>query len=1522
MDKRKSIQKTIDLFIKEELLGKRDNERLKMLGEHLDEQGRISRQRAIELTQATSKNPTRGYENFISKVNRAIEEHQEELEDSYLLEVFENFSLSTVREDLMISAKLPRSLHNTVKFNRRYDEKNFVSLEGEKKMIIFISYASKDLLYKNIFIERLERELTKNEITFELNIWEMKDIPIGVDFDQNIRDNLEICNYGLTLLSDNFIQSQYIMEIELPILLESEKIFPIGLVGSMSAIVSQIESIKKRKQKANAQELLKRNIFMLKNRVGRGDFFSSCSEKKDQKLFIKELLGSLEHRKVFDETQKKTLNCPVKEHKDYLVEAFGDFKGKDIEIKSHMEHVGDDQTPKSLSRSFSVDIQSDLLEWTTSTQAIYTLLGDFGMGKTFNLRIYASRLWERYREDSTTIFPFYIDLREIRTYIYHNEQRKIPSVEDMIEDILDKSDNRDFDVSEILQMHAKRALVLIFDGLDEKLTHYERQEEKRRFLNGLMSVVNTQPKSLTKTIFSCRNHYFETAIKQNHFLLGQSRENQQSRDFTALDILPLNKEDVERFLLKRLGKDEVKKLITYIESDAYLGSITSRPFMLTKIIEILPNLERLKQQKQSLNTSSFYQALVNDTLGRDEEKHTIRDRDKKFILKHLAFMMYREGVQRLHIDELNGWFLDLLADEKQLRHYNLDQSYKLEVDLRNSTLLVRFGEEDFGFSHSSIYEYFLSQYLLEHWEEVAGEKELSTLSRQFLLDIAVNLSKREKERLLPKLVESISGSNDYWVKLSLDLLSLLDLEIEDLEIKDNRLVEYKFSNLKIASLRLTNCDLYKSHFLNCHIEKFLAKESNLSESYFEDSTIKKIELKETPHQGITALESSIPFDAKDFQSSDTKTMQSIHYGHNASVNSVAFSPNGEQIVSGSRDNTLKLWNKEGECLATFEGHSGTVHSVCFSPNKEQIVSGSRDNTLKLWNKEGECLATFEGHSGTVHSVCFSPNKEEIVSGSDDNTLKLWSKEGECLATFEGHRSTVHSVCFNPNGEQIISGSRDTLKLWSREGECLATFEGHSSIVTSVCFNPNGDQIVSGSRDNTLKLWNKEGECLATFEGHSDWVTSVCFSPNGEEIVSGSDDNTLKLWSKEGECLATFKGHSDWVNSVCFSPNGKQILSGSEDNTLKLWGKKGECLATFKGHSHIVTSVCFSPNGEEIVSGSEDNTLKLWSREGECLATFEGHRGSVNSVCFSPNGDQIVSGSRDNTLKLWNKEGECLATFEGHSDWVTSVCFSPNGEEIVSGSEDNTLKLWGKKGECLATFKGHSRIVTSVCFSPNGEEIVSGSGDNTLKLWGKKGECLATFEGHSRIVSSVCFSPNGEQIVSGSDDNTLKLWSREGECLATFEGNSDWVSSVFKGLSQILRSKKKGYSNWVSSVCFSPNGKQIVSSADDNTLKLWSREGKFLATFKGHRGFVKSVSFSPNGKSIISSSDDGTMRIWDRESKEEIARYAHHAKEWYSLNFQNHTAKGTPMSWKLSTLIDKEGKPFTIDQMKSFEVYRY
>ncbi|KAJ7199387.1 WD40 repeat-like protein [Mycena pura] len=590
-------------------------------------------------------------------------------------------------------------------------------------------------------------------------------------------------------------------------------------------------------------------------------------------------------------------------------------------------------------------------------------------------------------------------------------------------------------------------------------------------------------------------------------------------------------------------------------------------------------------------------------------------------------------------------------------------------------------------------------------------------------------------------------------------------------------------------------------------------------------------------------------------------------GHNDGVWSVAFSPDGQRIVSGSGDKMVRIWDATtgaaiGEPL---QGHNDGVSSMAFSPDGQCIVSGSYDKTVRIWDAAtgaaiGEPL---QGHKHWVLSVAFSPDGRRIVSGSYDETVRIWDTAtgaviGEPL---QGHNGVVSSVAFSPDGQRIVSGSSDKMvRIWDTAtgaviGEPL---QGHNDGVWSVVFSPDGQRIVSGSSDKMVRIWDAAtgaviGEPL---QGHNDRVWSVVFSPDGQHIVSGSSDKTVRIWdATTGAAIGEpLQGHNDCVSSVAFSPDGQHIVSGSGDRTVRIWdAATGAAIGEpLQGHNHWVSSVAFSPDGQRIVSGSRDATVRIWdAATGAAIGEpLQGHNDCVSSVVFSPDGQRIVSGSRDATVRIWDAAtgaaiGEPL---QGHNDCVSSVAFWPDGQRIVSGSRDATVRIWdAATGAAIGEpLQGHNDWVSSVAFSPDGQRIVSGSRDATVRIWdAATGAAIGEpLQGHNDWVSSVAFSPDGQHIVSGSGDRTVRIWD----------------AATGAAIGEPLQ----GHNNWVSSVAFSPDGQRIVSGSRDATVRIWdAATGAAIGEpLQGHNDWVSSVAFSPDGQHIVSGSGDQTVRIWD------------------------------------------------------------
>ncbi len=434
--------------------------------------------------------------------------------------------------------------------------------------------------------------------------------------------------------------------------------------------------------------------------------------------------------------------------------------------------------------------------------------------------------------------------------------------------------------------------------------------------------------------------------------------------------------------------------------------------------------------------------------------------------------------------------------------------------------------------------------------------------------------------------------------------------------------------------------------------------------------------------------------------------------HTGWVRFVAFSPDGRSIATASYDRSMKIWDvtkipdfskKSGifapTCLHTLIGHQQAVSSIAFSPDGRQLVSSSFDKTIKVWDtNSGKCLKTLLGHRSRIWTVAFHPNGQKIASGGDDNHTKIWDlKRGRCINTIVGHTNAILSVKLSPDGNYLASGNEDnTIKIWDvNNSKIERTLREHTNRVWSVEFSPDGHLLASGSADYTIKIWDWQlGNCLKTLRGHKSWVWKVVFSPCGKILVSSSYDHTVKIWNVQtGECLKSLLGHQSPAICNDISPDGRLLASCDFSGNIKLWQlESGECILNLCKHHKSVWSVNFSADGQWLVSASYDETIVLWSvAMGEYLKTFTGHQGPVLAAKFCHEDRSIVSVGIDRTVKVWDiQTGDCLKTLTGHNGLIYTLDIGNRDSPkpfAFTGSLDETIKVWDlESAKCLATWK--------------------------------------------------------------------------------------------------------------------------------------------------------------------------------------------------------------------------------------------
>ncbi|HEX6899517.1 MAG TPA: pentapeptide repeat-containing protein [Thermoanaerobaculia bacterium] len=1111
-------------------------------------------------------------------------------------------------------------------------------------------------------------------------------------------------------------------------------------------------------------------------------------------------------------------------------------------------------------------------QWLDSPRGRFVLiLGDFGTGKTFLLHKLALSM----AESDTGPYPILLQMRSLE---------KGRSLDALVAQHFASEQMNDFSVAKFRHMLEEGRIALLFDGFDELALRvtYERAAEH-------FDTLVEAAKGAAKVIVTSRRQHFisESQVLQK---LGEKVELIEGNRIGILQPFDRHqvRRFLVHFCGSKEAAAAKLDLIDHVKD---LLGLSSNPRMLSFIADLPEEqLRQAAAGDGKVTAASLYKLLVDRWLGGEVTRiqpkgaqSGLSVQDRWDAVTVLAQRLWQKTDPTVNLDELKEDTARVIQQmETSVATFQVGSGTLLVRDdegnfsfLHQSILeflVAQAAAEEIKKDGSSI---------------LLSKKTVSLLMIQFIKDLVGSENVVAWARQATRGNDDIATKNALQVlaRLGEKLDQVVDLSGQDLsgqDLSDQNLEGANLERTNLSSAKLTGTRLRGARLIHANLRDADLTRADLSQADFAEANLTRARLLGTDLRGAD-IRNSIFERAKLIGASLDEVPNSADFFGSArqvpdglggtilfssSPNAVAWNPTRTLLASAEGSVISLRDTSSGQLIRFFQGHQGTISSLVFSPEGNTIASASNDNTVRLWDTvSGREVRTFQGHQDWVRSVVFSPEGNILASASHDNTVRLWDiGSGRDLRVLQGHQDWVRSVAFSPMGNTLASASYDkTVRLWDIDsGREIRSFQGHQNLVNSVAFSLEGNTIASGSYDKTVRLWDTEsGKEIRTLQGHQNLVNSVVFSPKGDTIASASHDKTVRLWDTEsGKEISAFEGHRNPVHNVVFSPDGKTLASASDDNTVRLWDThSGRETRAFQGHQTGVHSVVFSPDGNTFASASGDNTVRLWdTHSGREIRTFRGPKRAASSVAFSPKGNTIASAYYDNTVRLWDTgSGRELRTF-GHQAG-TSVVFSPDGNTFASASYD-VVRLWDTdSGRQIRAFQGHQNWVKRVVFSPDGNTLASASYDNTVRLWDTaSGREIRALHGPQNLVNSVAFSPDGKSLASA--DNTVRLWD---------------VASARE-----IRAFHE-HQNWVNSVVFSPDGKSLASVSDDKTLRLWdTASGQEIRVLQGHQDSVTSVVFSPDGNTLASASHDNTVRLWDVATGRCIVILVHLPEGWVAF----------------------------------------
>ena len=647
-----------------------------------------------------------------------------------------------------------------------------------------------------------------------------------------------------------------------------------------------------------------------------------------------------------------------------------------------------------------------------------------------------------------------------------------------------------------------------------------------------------------------------------------------------------------------------------------------------------------------------------------------------------------------------------------------------------------------------------------------------------------------------------------------------------------------------------------------------------------------------------------------------------------------------------------------------EGHGNTITSVCFSPDGNYLLSGSRDRRLRYWDiKTQKSVRRFKGHEDEVLCVDISPGGKLAVSGSSGGSIRLWDiNTGECIWKREAHRAQKDetyyehgdiSAKFSPSGEKILTGGQDgNICIWDLKGELSARMADPGGPVKSVSYGLDDTTCISTCNDGRIRIWDIINQQLINeCEGHKGYVNDAAISFDGRWIVSGGLDSSLRQWDLvTGEQVRELTGHKEKIKCVSLFPLSNKAVSGSFDMNIRMWDlQTGACTRRYE----IATNALAVSPDEAWMAVGEDHLVCLYHiaspfcsslrlvkpvdfrvlgrRKDSFNALLEKAKEFYNNKRYAQcleavkEARTIPGYERDSSLldikyllplnNIGINYGR-LMTLHDTDVPMSHVAISPDGRTCAVGGSRGFLQLFSFPHlKPLKQYDDPGASISAIKFDPSGNTMVTANYDGTSTQWNvKTGERLNVFDARpahtidnkeyidndgarykkagSWNINDLDLSPDGLMAATACSDNEIHIWNlqtsnlrktfhnpeerqdgflgRNVHCVA-FTSDSKYIAAGYEDKNVRIWDLDKGACIWtgkghrlaVKCLAFNSTCSILATGDDFSTIRLWRTDsGECLKVLEGHRGPISSVSFSQDDEWLISTGADSSIKIWN------------------------------------------------------------
>ncbi|MCK9171596.1 MAG: caspase family protein [Treponema sp.] len=596
-------------------------------------------------------------------------------------------------------------------------------------------------------------------------------------------------------------------------------------------------------------------------------------------------------------------------------------------------------------------------------------------------------------------------------------------------------------------------------------------------------------------------------------------------------------------------------------------------------------------------------------------------------------------------------------------------------------------------------------------------------------------------------------------------------------------------------------------------------------------------------------------------------------------------------------------------LTVAMGHGQQINSLAYSPDGKYLVTGSDDKTVKLWNTEtGQELWTFSGTDAEVKIVRYCPDGKYIAAGlSSDYICILDSETGKQITSFK-NPNTLADIVYSPDGTRLYTTEYQSIDIYDAVSGTAAgqftVFTGDEQ-VNSFAVSPEGRTLAAGGNEGSIVLYNTEDGSLIRkiSHAHKNYIGNIYFSPDGTQFASGGyqDDHNVRIWTIGGKPVKTIDTFETDIIGLDFSSDGTYLAMIDSFQNYVLYNIKTKQIEQKCKMEDVGTSpecLSFSPDGQYVAAAGFCHVVTIWDvRQNKTKRLLAGSADEVKAVAYRPDGKQIISGAGE-TLRQWDETSGVQEKLIPNNRIPYTVIYSRDGTQLFVNSDNfNAAKCDIQTGKMTVTAAESSSLLAvsaddSLCISaslsddieitdlsantmvyeikkpfgndsiaslavnPAGSILAAGCNsikNNMVKIWDIKGRLIATVSCFSGPVGCVTFSPDGKYLYMLDIHGNFLSWDIQ---------NQKAIQNIDlrKELTMIPSEERSGGSV----LKFSSDGKFIATGNQTGMILLFD-SAEFPRNphiFTGHKGWINSLAFSSDGTRLISGSNDGTVKIWD------------------------------------------------------------